>query len=118
MGARTRGLLATMVVVFVVGGVGLASARFATDAERLAEIEFTRAHRDEARLGPARAGEIALQGRPGDVVQTYLEEDEGGGLVWEVLVRSEGDLWEIDVDAQTGAVLEEEMEGVEAEEGG
>jgi uncharacterized membrane protein YkoI len=115
-GALRGGLIAVIIIV-VVGGVGLAAARIAQDAQRRAEAQFTREHRAEANVSQTRAEEIAVNLRSGKVVESHLEGEEGGGLVWEVQVRSDGDLWEAGIDAQTGSVIgERREEGGEAEE--
>jgi uncharacterized membrane protein YkoI len=117
MKGTLRGVLIAVIVLVVVGGVGLATARIAQDAQRRAEAQFTKEHMDEADISQARAEEIAVNVRSGEVVQSHLEDDESGGLVWEVQVRNDEDLWEVGIDAQTGSVVRQgPEEGGEAEE--
>ena len=61
-------------------------------------------------LEQARA--IALKARPGKVTDKELEKEAGGsGLRWSFDIKSPGKSFEVGVDARTGKVLENKVEG-------
>jgi uncharacterized membrane protein YkoI len=61
-------------------------------------------------MGQATA--IALKARPGTITDRELEREGGGsGLRYSFDVRSQGIVYEVGVDAKTGAVLENDREG-------
>lgn len=113
IGLATAALAAGALAGGVAYGVG--GTDDDSPAEKRAELEFTRAHQDEATVTKARAEALALEERPGTVLESELE-GEGGGLVWEVEIDAGGAVWEVTVDALDGRVLETESEGNEAEE--
>jgi uncharacterized membrane protein YkoI len=54
----------------------------------------------------------ALKARPGKITDKELEKEKGGsGLRYSFDIRSKGVTYEVGVDAQTGAVLENAREG-------
>ena len=68
------------------------------------------AHRAHFQIDRARA--IALAARPGDIVAEELEREHGGsGLRYSFDIRSHGVVYEVGVDANSGAVLENTREG-------
>lgn len=65
-----------------------------------------------AHVSMAHARTIALRARAGRVVAQELEREGGGtGLRYSFDIRSHGKLYEVGVDANTGAVLENAPEG-------
>jgi uncharacterized membrane protein YkoI len=65
-----------------------------------------------AKITMEQATEIALKARPGKITDKELEKESGGsGLRYSFDVRSKGVAFEVGVDAQTGAVLENAREG-------
>ncbi len=65
-----------------------------------------------AKINLTEATAIALKARPGKVTDRELEQEQGGsGLRYSFDVRSKGITYEVGVDAQTGAVLENGADG-------
>ena len=65
-----------------------------------------------AKITMQQATEIALKARPGQITDKELErEADGSGLRYSFDVKSKGTTFEVGVDAQTGAVLENAKEG-------
>lgn len=55
---------------------------------------------------------IALKARPGEITDRELEKEQGGtGLRYSFDIKSDGKTYEVGVDANTGAVLENATEG-------
>lgn len=111
---RTRRKLTLLFVTVVGTGVvasGAALAARTPDQDDPAELRtqetFTRVHQDEAAVTQADAEAIARRAHTGSVVSIHLEDD-GSGLHWEVEVDDGQALWEVNVDAQTGTVLDSE----------
>ena len=66
----------------------------------------------QAHLSITRARAIALAARPGKIVAEELEREGGGsGLRYSFDIRAAGLVYEVGVDANTGAVLENVLEG-------
>jgi uncharacterized membrane protein YkoI len=66
----------------------------------------------QARVTMGQATQIALKARPGRITDKELESEGGGsGLRYSFDVRSKGIVYEVGVDAKTGAVLENAREG-------
>jgi len=61
-------------------------------------------------ISEKQAKEIALGKVKGEVVRVKLEEDDGRQY-YEVIVKSSGSMYEVEIDAKTGKVLEVEKEG-------
>jgi len=60
----------------------------------------------------AQARETALKTYPGKIVSEELEKESGGsGLRYSFVVRHHTDKHEVGIDAKTGAVLENSVEG-------
>ena len=82
---------------------GLVSGAVAYSGEKLAKT---------AKITMEQAIDTALKDRPGKITDKELErEGEGSGLRYSFDVRSKGVTYEVGVDAQTGAVLENDREG-------
>jgi uncharacterized membrane protein YkoI len=82
---------------------GLVSGAFAYSGEKLAK---------SAKFTMEQATDIALKARPGKLTDKELEREKGGsGLRYSFDVLSQGVTYEVGVDAQTGAVLENGREG-------
>jgi uncharacterized membrane protein YkoI len=65
-----------------------------------------------AKVTMEQATNVALKARPGKITDKELEKEKGGsGLRYSFDVRSKGVTYEVGVDAQTGAVLENAREG-------
>jgi uncharacterized membrane protein YkoI len=105
-------LLATVIGAGVVAG-GAALAARTPDEDDPAEIRtqeaFTRSNRDKAEVTQAEAEAIARRAHPGSLVSIHLEDD-GSGLEWEVEVDDGRAVWEVNVNAQTGIVLDSEVD--------
>src|SRR5262249_10514754 len=98
------------------------SIRMITCAALIAAASFTTAHAREphphgdprlaaeASIAEDRAQAIALEARPGEVREWELER-EHGALRYSFDIASGGVIYEVGVDAQTGAVLENAPDG-------
>jgi uncharacterized membrane protein YkoI len=65
-----------------------------------------------AKVTIEQARTIALQARPGTITDEELEHEKGGsGLRYSFDIKSNGALYEVGVDAQTGKILEDKKEG-------
>ena len=66
----------------------------------------------EAKISLATARHIALKVFPGKIVSEELEHEKGGsGLRYSFDIRGKGGIHEVGVDAVTGKVLENSVEG-------
>ena len=66
----------------------------------------------KANITIAQARAIALKARPGQITDQELENEGGGsGLRYSFDIKSGGKTHEVGVDAKTGRVLENKMEG-------
>lgn len=64
----------------------------------------------EAKLTVDDAIKVALADMPGKVIEAELEKDDGV-MVWEIeLVNNQSELYEFEIDANSGAILESERE--------
>lgn len=61
-------------------------------------------------ISEKQAKEIALGKVKGEVVMVKLEEDDGRQY-YEVIIKSSGSMYEVEIDSKTGQVLEVEQEG-------
>jgi uncharacterized membrane protein YkoI len=97
-------------VVGVTGvGIGVAAATghgptVDPQPERDAEAAYTNAHRGQAAVSDQEAVAAALARHHGNVLEVHLE-NEGDGLRWEVKPDDGQQVWEVQVDADTGAVV-------------
>lgn len=81
----------------------LAGGALAYTGEKLAKT---------AKVTMEQATDIALKARPGKITDKELEREKGGtGLRYSFDVRNKGVTYEVGIDAQTGAVLENAREG-------
>jgi len=70
----------------------------------------------EAKISMAQATDIALKTQPGKVTDSELERESGGsGLRYSFDIQSGNDTHEVGVDAKTGKVLENSVEGPNAD---
>ena len=82
---------------------GLVQGAVAYKGEKLAET---------AKITLEQATETALKARPGKIADKELEREKGGsGLRYSFDILSNGQTYEVGVDAQTGTVLENGHEG-------
>ncbi|MBL4952812.1 PepSY domain-containing protein [Neobacillus sp. YIM B02564] len=65
---------------------------------------------ENKRITEKQAEEIALKKVKGEVVRVKLETDDGREY-YEVIIQSSGTVYEVEVDAKTGQVVEVEKEG-------
>ena len=66
----------------------------------------------DASVTLAQARETALKTYPGKIVSEELEKESGGsGLRYSFVIRHHTDKHEVGIDAKTGAVLENSVEG-------
>ena len=64
----------------------------------------------DAKISWSKAKALALEARPGRSRYGKLERKKGGsGLRYAFYIRGEGGWYEVDIDAQTGKVLENEI---------
>jgi uncharacterized membrane protein YkoI len=65
-----------------------------------------------SKISMPQASAIALKARPGKITDRELEQERGGsGLRYSFDVKSHGTTYEVGVDAVTGKVLENDLEG-------
>ena len=66
----------------------------------------------QAHITMAEAERAALKARPGVISDRELEKERGGsGLRYSFDVKSGGKVYEVGIDAKTGKVLENDVEG-------
>jgi uncharacterized membrane protein YkoI len=66
----------------------------------------------DASVQPAAARTTALKAYPGKIVSEELEKESGGsGLRYSFVIARHGEKHEVGIDAKTGAVLENAVEG-------
>ncbi|MDA8174542.1 MAG: PepSY domain-containing protein [Nitrospiraceae bacterium] len=87
---------------------GVAAAFIATGAGAFTGQKYSK----EARISLAKARHIALKVYPGKIVSEELEHEKGGsGLRYSFDIKNHGKTHEVGVDAVTGKVLENSVEG-------
>lgn len=65
-----------------------------------------------ATISMQQASATALKARPGKITDRELEREKGGsGLRYSFDVKSRGTTYEVGIDAMTGKVLENDLEG-------
>jgi uncharacterized membrane protein YkoI len=65
-----------------------------------------------AKMAPVQARQVALKAYPGKVISEELKKDSGGsGLRYSFLISNQKTKHEVGVDAKTGTVLENSVEG-------
>ena len=66
----------------------------------------------QATVSPAQARKLALKTYPGKIVSEELEQESGGsGLRYSFVIRHNKAKHEVGIDAKTGEVLENSIEG-------
>jgi uncharacterized membrane protein YkoI len=96
-----RFLLGTLIATLLTG------TAFALDGEKYLK---------DASVKPADARATALKTYPGKIVSEELEKESGGsGLRYSFVIRDHTAKHEVGVDAKTGAVLENSVEGANAD---
>jgi uncharacterized membrane protein YkoI len=66
----------------------------------------------QATVPPAQARKLALKTYPGKIVSEELEQESGGsGLRYSFVIRHNNAKHEVGIDAKTGKVLENSVEG-------
>lgn len=89
--------------VILAGGIGAAAMAKGYAGQNLAS---------SAHVSMAKAQAIALKAHPGRITDRELEKEAGGsGLRYSFDIASGGKKFEVGVDAQSGAVLENKVEG-------
>ncbi len=106
---RRKLLLAAVGIVAALGVAGAANATATTDppAEANREVAYTKAHLAEASVSQAAAETTATQLHPGTVIDAHLESEDHG-LVWEIKPDDGTTIWEVQLDAHTGAVVSDQ----------
>ena len=93
-----RGILISILTATLLTGTA-----FAFDGEK---------YLPDASVTLAQARETALKTYPGKIVSEELEKESGGsGLRYSFVIRHHTDKHEVGIDAKTGAVLENSVEG-------
>ena len=91
-------------------GLTLVGSIFALPSPSVAYTGEPLAKGAKVSIDQARA--IALQARAGAITDEELEREKGGsGLRYSFDIKSDGAVYEVGVDAQTGTVLENKKEG-------
>ena len=91
-------------------GLMLVGLIFAVPSHLLAFTGEKLAKGAKVSIDEARA--IALKAQPGTISDEELEREKGGsGLRYSFDIKSDGAVYEVGVDAQTGKVLENKKEG-------
>jgi uncharacterized membrane protein YkoI len=92
----------TAAAIFAATGVSAAPAAHFAGAELLPQAKVT--------LAQARAS--AVRAHPGVITDQELESERGGtGLRYSFDIKNKGKTFEVGVDARTGKVLENKVEG-------
>lgn len=107
MKMKTRSTcLAAAMIAGLAATAAIAAPASASKALKGAELA------SQAKIELAVARATALKARPGVVTDQELEKEKGGsGLRYAFDIKSKGKTYEVGVDAQTGAVLENAPEG-------
>ena len=99
---RTRRSSYTRIAIVSFLGLSMASAAYAYSGQELA---------NEATIGLLKARVIAQKTRPGKITKQELEKEPGGsGLRYSFVIKSGAKLYEVGIDARSGAVLENIVE--------
>lgn len=94
-------------IIAVIATTGAAAAPAAMKGAALA---------GQAKVSLAAARITALRARPGTITDQELEEEKGGsGLRYSFDITSNGKPYEVGIDARTGAILENAVEGKRAD---
>ena len=107
--SRTTSARRLLIVAAIAAGGALA-------ATGIAHAYAGAQYRSEATVSPAQAKKIALKAQPGTIEATELEKEQGGsGLRYSFDVKSGQTTHEVGVDAKTGKVLEDSVEGPDSD---
>jgi uncharacterized membrane protein YkoI len=102
-----RNFIRSAVALGFIGSIATAGAAMAYTGEEYAK---------DAKITMEQATTIALQALPGTVIDKELEREDGGsGLRYSFDIKSAGVTHEVGVDAVTGKVLENSLEGKDAD---
>lgn len=94
-------------VITLGAGAAAAAARGVNadpEAEQQSEHAYTDAHRADAAISQNDAERLAQQARPGTIIESHLQT-EGDGLRWEVKIDDGRNVWEIQLDPASGAIV-------------
>jgi uncharacterized membrane protein YkoI len=82
-----------------------------------ADVPLTQSpYRKEAKIDPATARANALKAYPGTIVSEEIEREKGGsGLRYSFDIKKDNAAHEVGIDAKTGTVLENSVEGPNAD---
>ena len=106
-----RFLLTATVLTVALGGVAAAQPLMPSGKDAQASFVGAKYAR-MAKITMPEAIAIALKAHPGKITDRELEKERGGsGLRYSFDVKSNGQTAEVGVDAKTGRVLENKMEG-------
>ena len=95
---------AALVAVCFASGAALA----ADETVILKGVQFV----SQAKISLETARATALKARPGIITDEELEKEKGGsGLRYSFDIKSDSKTYEVGVDARTGAILENALEG-------
>lgn len=93
----------TGLILLAAGSISVSASVSAYPGESLAP---------SARINIQNARTIALKAHPGTITDEELEKESGGtGLRYSFDIKDNGRTYEIGVDANTGKVLEDSLEG-------
>jgi uncharacterized membrane protein YkoI len=105
MKTKSRVAAALLAVCFA-SGAALAAA--ADETVILKGVQFV----SQAKISLETARATALKARPGIITDEELEKEKGGsGLRYSFDIKSDSKTYEVGVDARTGAILENALEG-------
>ena len=91
------------------GGVAFAAGQTDPPAEQKQEAAYTADHADQAKVTRDAAVRTATRAHPGHVTDVHLE-NEGHGLRWEVKPDDGSRVHEVQVDAQTGKIVSDQLD--------
>jgi uncharacterized membrane protein YkoI len=97
--------------VALAGGSGEDSA-----SETHEEAAYTAANRGDASVSRSQAEQTAVGAHAGRAFDTHLQ-DEGLGLVWEVKVDDGTNVYEVQIDADSGKIVSDQFEGSDSDNG-
>lgn len=112
-------LIASISLSLLLGGAAMTAHAAATAANPQTQAKVAQAAspanlKAQAKVSMKHAREIALKAYPGKIVKEELEQESGGsGLRYSFDVKSGNATHEVGVDAKTGKVLENSVEGAD-----